>query len=124
MNKSIVVTLSGENARTDWILEAWKETGDKLPLNHRTPRYDHPTMDHLPTLLPFGDGFLLIGRDILYVSPDQEKPIWRFWPGGLQDLDSPAFKGPAVCGDRVVFSGRGGLHIFDKTRMTRAAAQP
>lgn len=124
VNKGILVTLSGENGMSDWTLEAYQETGEKLPLNYRTPRYNHPTMDLLPTLLPFGDGFLLVGRDILYVSPHQEKPIWRFRPGGLQDLDSPAFKGPVILGDCVMFTGRGGLYVFDKNRMTRPAAPP
>lgn len=123
VNKGILVTLSGKNEMSNWILEAHRVTGEKLPLNYRTPRYNHPTMERLPTLLPFADGFLLVGRDIVYVSPDQAKPIWRFWPGGLQDLDSPAFKGPAACGDRVVFTGRGGLYVFDKSRMTRPAPE-
>jgi outer membrane protein assembly factor BamB len=119
VNKGIIVTLSMRNDGSDWMLEAWRETGEKLPLNYRTPPYYHTTMNPLPNLLPLGEAFLLVGREIACVSPYEEKPTWAFWPGGLADSDPPSFKGPVIDGDSVMFThGVGDLYVFDKNRIT------
>ena len=100
-----------------WRLEAWTRSGAKLPLMHQTPRY-RGGFRWSPRLLPFGEGFLMVGRDLVYVAPREKLPVWRLAPDKLEDATVPKFRGPVVLGDKVfVTHSSGFLYMIQKARM-------
>ncbi len=121
VNKEIIAALVSkvEKGAPD-VLQAWKESGEQLALNYTTSRYNsHPRS--APILVPFENGFLFVGREILYVDPHKEKPVWRFWPGGLSHESSSTFRRPVICGGFVyVTHCSGQLYMFIKSRILGA----
>jgi len=101
-----------------WLLEAWTADGTKkLPLHYAMPRYA-PYLDNPPLLVPFGKGFLLVGRELVYARPDKRGPVWRFFPGGLRDAGYPTFEQPVVCGKHLFATHRSGdLLVFDLSKV-------
>jgi len=116
-----ICALSEQRQQTKpWRLQAWDSSGKSLPLYYETHRYAM-SWESPPSLQTFGDGFIFVGRELLYVDPRQQQPIWQFWPGALRDAAGPRFKGPVVYRKHVFFTHRdGGLWVFDRTRMTGA----
>ena len=120
----VVAVLSEQRDSTaPWLLEAWTLKGRKLPLHYPTHRYA-PYFDTAPWLLPFGDGVLLVGRELVYCDPRRSDPAWRFFPGGLRDAEVAAFRRPAVHERRAYFTHRfGELYVFDLDRILGGAAK-
>ncbi len=108
VNDDVVAVLRGDRLRSflDYQLELWR-SGAKLSFRFQTPRYGG-SLHTWPRLVALGGGFLLIGRDLVYVEADREKPVWRFWPG-----ESGIFAGPVVHGERLFFThSSGALFVF------------
>ena len=114
---AIAVLYEQRDRAATWILEAWTEGGQKLPVRYTTPRYA-PTLAVGPPLVAFGPGFLLVGRALVYVNPREKDPVWRFWPGGRANSGFPDFRGPVLRGDNALFTHRSGaVFVFKWSRI-------
>jgi outer membrane protein assembly factor BamB len=118
VNNGVIAAFSqGTKSSDPWLLEAWKESGEKLPLTYATQRYN-PQLAYAPILIRFEKGFLFIGREIVYVEHSREKAVWRFWPGGFQGEVYPEFREPVVHGDYVYITHKSGdLYVFSKSKI-------
>jgi outer membrane protein assembly factor BamB len=126
--KGVVVTLSEGARQTDaWLLEAWTDDGQKLPLRYTTRGYS-PGVREQPLLLPLpgGDGsFLLVGREVVSFDARREQPLRRFTPAVQLDSSVPTFTAPAFGKDRLFVTHRSGdLYAFDTAQLLRPADGP
>jgi len=104
----------GSGRRT---LNAWDRAGAKLPLQCG-PRRAYGHLDRAPALLPFGDGVLVVGRELTYVDPSRKDAVWQFWPGASQKGRLAMFRGPLVVGNKVYVTHTDGyLSEFSKLRI-------
>ncbi len=109
-----VLRESAGDGTSPWRLDAWSADGrKKMPLHYEMHRYACD-FGCPPTLMALGDGFLLVGRELVFVRPGRPAPAWRFWPGRLRDSDRPAFSRPVVDAGRLIVTHRWGeLLAFD-----------
>jgi hypothetical protein len=126
--KGVVVTLSeGANPGDAWLLEAWTDDGEKLPLKYSTRGYSPGVRDQpLLAPLPGGEGtFLLVGREVVSIDARREQPLRRFTPASPLDPSVPTFAAPAFGKDRVFVTHRSGdLYAFDTAQLLRPADEP
>jgi hypothetical protein len=127
VNGNAIATLREQAESTKpWLLEAWTADGaTRLALHHETPRYSARFDPFSPMLLPLADGFLLVGRDLLYVRAGRKAPLWRFWPGYPQQdwglaFGFRTFGEPVMLGRYLLVTHRyGDVLVFDTSHFLK-----
>ena len=117
-NRGVVAALAVKQDQTSrWLVQAWTEQGEKLPLRAVVRRHTLRWADG-PPLVPFGHGFLLVGHELVFLRPRRADAVWRFWPGGHTSGNIPAFRGPALHGNKAFVTHRSGdLFVFESSRL-------